>query len=148
MGKMYESLKYFNIYCMKFLKTYEAWNSFGGDIERELTLKEVIDMSQLSDIEDVSTWLSKDIEDLKFYFKKEPIEKFLEQAKEMEGTLDEFLDEKERTEHIYDLLKSGEDPMPVFVKRGDSSKFIMEGRHRIVAFMWYGFNKIPVIYAE
>lgn len=139
---------------MKFMKTYESfkrfktWTSFGGDFESKITLDDAVNMSQLSDIEDVGSWLDKEIEDIEFYFKKEPIEKFIEQAKEMEGTLDEFLDEKERTEHIFDLLKDGDDPMPIFVKRGDSSRFIMEGRHRVVAFMWYGLDTIPVIYVK
>ena len=85
---------------MNHLKSYESWNSFGGDVDVELSLKEVIDMSQLSDVEDVGTWLDKDIEDIKYYFRKEPMQMFMEQADEMEGTLDEFLDEKERTEKI------------------------------------------------
>lgn len=66
----------------------------------------------------------------------------------MESTYDEFLDEEKRSKYILSLLEKGDKVMPIFVENDDEDRFIMEGRHRIVAFMWYGLKEIPVIYVK
>ena len=115
---------------------------------KEITLKEAISLSQLSDIQDVSEWLHKNNNDIKFFYKEEPISKFENTIKEMESTYDEFPDEYKRTRKIYKLLKNGEKPKAIFIKLKDKDNFIMEGRHRIVAFKWLDLDKVPVIYVD
>lgn len=124
------------------IKTFEQYNN------KQITLQEAIKLSQLSDIKSVGEWLNKDINDIKFYYKEEPFEMFESTALEMESTYDEFKDEEKRTYKILKLLNSGKPPMPIFVAKNDNDKFIMEGRHRIVAFLWFDLKTIPVIYVE
>jgi len=131
---------------MKNKRIYE-YSGFSG--LKEISLKEAIDMSQLSDIEAIGEWLRKDINDIKFYYKSEPMEMFKDQAKEMESTYDEFIDEKERSEYILDLISERKNRIyPIFVELEDGDRFILEGRHRVVAFYWLKLDNIPVIYVK
>ena len=123
----------------------ENLNRFGV---KEITLNDVIKLSQLSDVKDVGEWLNKPIDEIKYYYKEEPITMFMDTIEEMESTYDEFIDERDRTEHIVDLLESGNPPMAIFIELNDKDNFIMEGRHRIVAFSWFGLDKVPVVYVE
>ena len=115
---------------------------------KEITLNEVIKLSQLSDVKDVGEWLNKPIEEIKYYYKEEPISMFNDTIEEMESTYDEFIDERDRTEYIVNLLENGNKPMAIFIELNDKDNFIMEGRHRIVAFSWFGLDKVPVVYVE
>ena len=126
---------------MRYIKLFENFDKLN-----KISLKNVIDLSQKSDVDDVSEWLSKPINKIKFYYKEEPISMFSDTISEMESTFDEYEDEFDRTEYILDLLEVGGKPMPIFVELNDESRFIMEGRHRIVAFSWFGMDKVPVIY--
>lgn len=130
---------------MKNKRIYE-YSRFSG--LTEISLQEAIEMSQLSDIEAIGEWLRKDINDIKFYYKLEPMEIFEDQAKEMESTYDEFIDEKERSEYILDLLSNGNKPYPIFVELENEDRFILEGRHRVVSFYWFKLKEIPVIYVK
>ena len=123
----------------------ENVNRFGV---KEITLNDAIKLSQLSDVKDVGEWLNKPIEEIKYYYKEEPITMFRDTIEEMESTYDEFIDERDRTEHIVDLLENGNPPMAIFIELNDKDNFIMEGRHRIVAFSWFGLDKVPVVYVE
>ena len=123
----------------------ENVNRFGV---KEITLNDAIKLSQLSDVKDVGEWLNKPIDEIKYYYKEEPITMFMDTIDEMESTYDEFIDERDRTEHIVDLLESGNPPMAIFIELNDKYNFIMEGRHRIVAFSWFGLDKVPVVYVE
>jgi len=115
---------------------------------KEITLNDAIKLSQLSDVEDVGEWLNKPIEKIKYYYKEEPISMFYDTIEYMESTFKKFTDERNRTEYIVDLLEKGNKPMAIFVEINDKNNFIMEGRHRIVAFSWFGLNKVPVVYVE
>lgn len=42
------------------------------------------------------------------------------------------------------MLKNGEKPIPIYVEKDDPHNFIMEGRHRIVAFYLMGFKDVEV----
>jgi hypothetical protein len=90
----------------------------------------------------------KNIENIEFFYKEEPIELFNSQISEMELSYINFPKELKRTEKIFNLLKNGEKPKPIFIKLNDKDKFIMEGRHRIVAFKWFDLKNIPVIYVK
>ena len=113
---------------------------------KEISLQEAIKLSQKRDVIDVGEWLHKPIDEIKFYYKEEPITLFSDTIHEMESTYDEFVKDRKRTEYIVDLLDDGNKPMAIFVELNDKDKFIMEGRHRIVAFSWFGMNTVPVIY--
>ena len=77
------------------------------------------------------------------------MEMFKDQAKEMESTYDEFIDEKERSEYILDLISERKNRIyPIFVELEDGDRFILEGRHRVVAFYWLKLDNIPVIYVK
>jgi hypothetical protein len=126
---------------MEYLKTFESFT--GGRI---LSLSEVKDISEPNDVYDVSEWLSKPLEGIEFKLVYEPISKFLDVAKDLEGTYINFPSEKRRTKNIYNLIKSGADVKAIFVDINDG--FILEGRHRIVAFMWMNLQTIPVVYVS
>lgn len=115
---------------------------------KEITLNDVIKLSQLSDVKDVGEWLNKPTNVIKYYYKEESIKTFSDTIKEMESTYNEFIDEQDRIEYIIDLLEHGNPPMPVFIELNDKDNFILEGRHRIVAFSWFGLDIVPVIYVE
>ena len=66
----------------------------------------------------------------------------------MLGTYDEFPEDEARTRKILKALQSGEPVLPVFVEDGDTTHFIMEGRHRIVAFIQSGLSEIPVAFVS
>jgi hypothetical protein len=113
-----------------------------------ISLQKAISISSKSDIKDVSEWLRKTPEEIEFYFTQEPLSDFENQILEMESTYDEFPKDEQRTKNIYELLKGGYKPKPIFVEYNDSNKFIMEGRHRVVAFKWFGLKQIPVLYVK
>ena len=112
---------------------------------RELT--ESADPTQ-QDLKDVSEWMRTTPDKLKIVTKQEPIEKFIKQIREMYGTYDEFPEDEERTNRILKLLKRGAQPMPIYVEANDPDLFVMEGRHRMVAFWLAGMKTIPVAYAS
>ena len=145
---------------VKYLKLFEDYinsknleqlfleNGFDRNDIKEITLNDAIKLTQLSDVKDVGEWLDKPIDEIKYYYKEEPISIFIDTIEEMESTYDEFVDELNRTEHIVDLLENGNKPMAIFIELNDKDNFIMEGRHRIVAFSWFGLDKVPVIYVK
>ena len=72
------------------------------------------------------------------------MENYKNQAIEMLGTFDEFPKDERRMNKILKMLKNGEKPMPIYVEKDDPHNFIMEGRHRIVAFYLMGFKDVEV----
>lgn len=102
----------------------------------------------MEDLIDVSEWLDADVEDLVLDVRWEPIEKFLEEIKSMHATYEEFPEDAERTKRILRHLKNGADPLPMYVARDDEHNFVMEGRHRMVAFFLHGMKKVPVCYVS
>lgn len=115
--------------------------------KQSFKLKESINPTQ-SDIEDVSKWLNTSPENVTVTTIEEPIEKFLPQIEEMYGTYDEFEEEEERTDKIVKLIKRGAPILPIYVEEGDPDLFVMEGRHRMVAFWLLGMKTIPVSYVK
>lgn len=99
-----------------------------------------------NDIKDVSEWLNKEISYIKFEFVEEDICKFKKQIDDMESSLQYNIDEEERVMIIEELLKEGESPFAIFVDKADN--FILEGRHRVVAFSRQHLKKIPVFYVS
>lgn len=98
------------------------------------------------DIKSMSEWLNKEVYDIKFEFIEEDISKFQKQIDEMESSLCYNIDENERVRQIEEILTDGGSPFAIFVDKNDN--FILEGRHRIVAFSRQHINKIPVFYVS
>lgn len=115
---------------------------------KKISWIEAAGLTSQSDVVDVSQWMKKPMSKLNFFLTSEPISMFANTIKEMESTYDEFLDEQKRTEKIYHMLRHGAKPKPIFIELNDDDKFIMEGRHRIVAFSWMKLEKVPVIYVS
>lgn len=66
----------------------------------------------------------------------------------MEATYEEFPEDEIRTRRIYELLKAGGSVNPAYIEDGDKSLFVMEGRHRIVAFLWLGMTEINICFCK
>ena len=113
-----------------------------------MRLTEITIKHQAEDLRNVAQWLRTTPDQIDITMVEEPIEKFIGQIREMHGTYDEFPEDAERTENILDALKSGADPLPVYVEKDDPDLFVMEGRHRMVAFMLAGMKTIPVAYVS
>ena len=115
---------------------------------KKLSLNENTAQHQAQDLKDVAEWLNTTPDQLSIEVKQEPIEKFIKQIREMYGTYLEFPKDEKRTDRILKLLKRGADPLPIYVEAGDPHLFVMEGRHRMVAFWLAGMKTIPVAYAS
>ena len=100
------------------------------------------------DLKDVAEWMRTTPDKLNIVVKQEPIEKFIKQIREMYGTYDEFPEDEERTNRILKLLKRGANPLPMYVEANDPDLFVMEGRHRMVAFWLAGMKNIPIAYVS
>lgn len=98
------------------------------------------------DIQDVSEWMRCSIDALRFRLVYEPATLFLEKVKDAVASYDEFPRDRARTNKIIKLIKNGSLILPVFIEDGDHNMFIMEGRHRIVAFLLSGLHEVPVAY--
>lgn len=102
-----------------------------------------------NDLSKIAGWISaKCINQIETHIVKLPISIFLKQIKEMESTYKEFPKDKKRTEKIFKLLESGKSIQPIYVEDGDKSLFVMEGRHRMVAFLWKGLEEIDVCFCK
>ena len=93
------------------------------------------------DLIDVDDWMGRAA--LRYRFVNEPTSKFASEAESMLGTYDEFPKDRARTKKIMRLLKSGAEQRPIFC---DADGFIMEGRHRFVAFYLLQLPLTPVVY--
>lgn len=100
------------------------------------------------DLEDVADWMNATVDNLQIDVKYEPISKFYQQAEEMLNTYEEFPEDGKRTQRISNMLSKGEGILPIYVEANDPHLFVMEGRHRMVAFLLAGYDKIPVAYVS
>lgn len=101
-----------------------------------------------ADLKDVSEWLRCKPEQLQLRLVNLRAEFFYQMAQDMLGTYEEFPEDEVRTRKILKAIQAGEPVLPVFVEDGDTTHFIMEGRHRIVAFIQSGLSEIPVAFAS
>jgi hypothetical protein len=124
---------------MKHLTLFENFHNY-------LQLCEIEKISAPNDIVDVAEWMGKPVDMLSFRFKYEPISKFIDVINELENSYPDFPSEKARTKKIYKSINNGSPLYAIFVDEKDN--FILEGRHRVVAFKWLGVDTIPVIYVK
>ena len=102
----------------------------------------------ISDKKSVSEWINVPVGEIKIEMVAEPISKFKTQIIEMYNTYDEFPQDAKRTNKIVNLLKQGAPALPVWVEKDDPHLFVMEGRHRMVAFYLLGLTEILVAYVS
>jgi len=99
------------------------------------------------DVKAVLGWMRvKSPSELNWEFKMVPTETFKTAIENMESSYPQFPKEEARTKKIQKALASGQKPWPIFVDHTDG--FIMEGRHRIVAFSRVGMQDIPAVYVS
>lgn len=110
-------------------------------------ISEGIDPTQ-HDIQSVAEWMDTTVDNLQFNIVQEPISKYIQAIKEMYGTYDEFPEDARRTNRILTNLRRGEKALPMYVAENDPHLFVMEGRHRMVAFWLAGMTEIPVAYVS
>ncbi len=97
-----------------------------------------------SDLKSVAEWLNTTVDDLEIDMKNESIQLYCQDAIEMLNSYDEFPKDKKRTDKIISLLKKGETALPIYVEKNDNNNFVMEGRHRMVAFYLLGYKEVLV----
>lgn len=102
------------------------------------------DKVNTSDLEDVAQWLNTKVDNLQVEYNKESMDLYRQGAIEMLNSYDEFPNDKKRTDKIVKLLKRGETALPMYVEKNDKNNFVMEGRHRMVAFYLLGYQEVLV----
>jgi len=95
------------------------------------------------DLADVAKWMECGIEELSLCMAEEPMAGYSELAARLLDSHRDFPDDARRTRRILRLLKEGERQLPVFVD--DRDGFLMEGRHRVVAFKMAGVESLTVV---
>tara|TARA_B100000749_G_C18412445_1_gene459732 strand:- start:334 stop:672 length:339 start_codon:yes stop_codon:yes gene_type:complete len=102
-----------------------------------------------ADLHQVCGWLGASCpDDIRTEIVTRPIEEFLPQIREMLDTYDEFPEDARRTQKIIKEIRSGKPAQPVYIEQGDPDFFIMEGRHRIVAFYLLRIIEVTVCYCH
>lgn len=101
-----------------------------------------------ADLKDVSKWLKCKIQDLSLRPANLPAERFHDLVEGLLASYAKCPAEKRRMEKILNKIQSGEPLLPVFIEENDPDNFIMEGRHRIVAFCIAKTPVIPVVFAS
>lgn len=97
------------------------------------------------DLKSIAMWLNvESIAAVDVQLTKMKLSEFRKQIDEMEATYEEFPKDKKRSQRIYNKIKEGAPPQPIFIEKEDPTLFVMEGRHRMVAFKWLGFEEIIV----
>lgn len=77
-----------------------------------------------------------------------PITTFDAQITQMQATYTTFPADKKRTQAIVRRLRAGEPMQPIYIEEDDPSFFVMEGRHRLVAFYWQGIPTVTVCFCK
>lgn len=101
-----------------------------------------------SDLVSIGEWQRANPVDLTYKLVIEPISLVIDDASSMYASYDEFPEDEDRTNKIVELLESGSIQLPVFIEMDDAHNFVMEGRHRMVAFYLLNMSTLPVVYVS
>lgn len=102
-----------------------------------------------NDKKDIAEWLNTTVENVDFSaIEYVSIELFKKDAMEMLDSFDEFPKDAKRTEKILKEIKKTGVEYPIYVEKNDEFNFVMEGRHRMVAFLLLGKETVPVCYVQ
>lgn len=115
----------------------------GGDVSESRGSDPTAD-----DIRDVAEWFHTTPDNLVIEITQEPISRFMKQIQDMYSSYSEFPKDAKRTKMIMKEIKQGGKLYPVYVSSDDQNEFVMEGRHRMVAFMLLGIKLIPVAWVS
>jgi len=80
----------------------------------------------------------------RFSYAREPLSLFAKVADDMRATYPLFPQDKKRADKIISMVSDGGKTWPIFVEA--DTLFIMEGRHRVVAFRAVQKDSLDVIY--
>lgn len=100
------------------------------------------------DLKHIAQWLNTQVENVNIEYTKESMDLYRQDAIDMLKSYDEFPKDKKRTDKIIRLLKKGESSLPMYVAKNDHNNFVMEGRHRMVAFYLLGYQEVLVARVE
>lgn len=101
-----------------------------------------------ADLSETAKWLKCKPQDLALRMAYLPAEIFRELVNGLVESYDQFPAERRRMQKILEEIENGAPPLPVFIEEDDPENFIMEGRHRIVAFLMAGLPTVPVLFAS
>lgn len=100
------------------------------------------------DLRAVAKWLKCQPSELVSRTETLSIESFRNHIESCKASYVHFPLEERRTQKIRRSLQKREPAFPVFVEEGDSDLFILEGRHRIVAFYDFGMKVVDVVFVS
>lgn len=101
------------------------------------------------DLNDVALWLKvSGTHAVKTRMETLPLSKFNLTIERLKASYVEFPQDKKRTDRIVRAIRNGDKPNPVYIEDGDETMFIMEGRHRIVAFNLAGIVDVNVYFCS
>jgi hypothetical protein len=95
------------------------------------------------DIEAVGEWMQGG--EFAMQLAQCPISRFSSQISSCHESYPKFPGDEVRAMRILRRLRNGAEPWPLFV---DGDDFVMEGRHRMVAFHLFGLETIPVVFVK
>ena len=117
-----------------------------GFTEEEL-IEKFPALEKTKDLKAAAAWFNVEPSEIGYKLVYEPIEKFQKDKTRLE-TLDQYPGDLKRVRRIARELRKNGRLLPVFVEEDDPEMFIIEGRHRILAFWIVGQKEIPVVYVN
>jgi len=97
------------------------------------------------DLQSIALWLNvENVSQIAITMKSMSIDIFKHHIESMEASYEKFPLEEKRTKKIFSKIKNGAQPQPIFIEKNDPDNFIMEGRHRLVAFKWLGIQEVLI----
>jgi hypothetical protein len=124
---------------MSFNRTYKAW-----DAKRSIGTKTAWD-----DIKSVAEWVDATEDEVRFnYDAIFPLKNIEKDILEMIDSYEEFPIDYRRTKRIIKEIQKTGWVEPLYIKKDDPNFFVMEGRHRMVAFYMLGMRQVPVLYVS
>lgn len=121
-----------------------AWQILPNNLEEDFNPNEYI----FDDIKDVAECFHTTSDNLEIIIKEEPIDLFLPQIHTILRTYKDFPRDKKRTKKVMREINKTGNLYPIYVENKDPNLFVMEGKHRLVAYILLGFKKIPVAYVS
>lgn len=100
------------------------------------------------DVAAVAAWLKCPVEGLVLRKARLPLARFAAHVSQCKASYAAFPAEARRTRRIANLLRQGEPARPVYVEENDPHLFVLEGRHRIVAFDDCGHTEVDVVFVS
>lgn len=117
---------------------------FGLEVGRRYVAADLARLPFCGDLPKVAEWLRSPLGSLSFLFDPVPLSAWPGLAGAA-ADLPGFPADLARVARIEARLRSGSDPWPLFVEEHDPELFVMEGRHRRLAFFSLGMTEAPAM---